>query len=112
MIVPFAPGGPTDVIARVVAQKLSEAWRHQVVVDNRAGAGGNIGMGLAANATADGYTIAVVSSSLRRQSVALREDSVRPVQELRAGHQYRGLAQRVRRAPVGAGENACRTWSR
>ena len=63
MIVPFAPGGPTDVIARVVAQKLSEAWNSQVVVDNRAGAGGNIGMGLAATAPADGYTIAVVSSS-------------------------------------------------
>ncbi len=63
MIVPFAPGGPTDVIARVVAAKLSEAWGNQVVVDNRAGAGGNIGMGLAANAPADGYTIAVVSSS-------------------------------------------------
>jgi tripartite-type tricarboxylate transporter receptor subunit TctC len=63
MIVPFAPGGPTDVIARVVAAKLSEAWKEQVVVDNRAGAGGNIGMGMAANATPDGYTIAVVSSS-------------------------------------------------
>jgi tripartite-type tricarboxylate transporter receptor subunit TctC len=63
MIVPFAPGGPTDVIARVIAQKLSEAWTHQVVVDNRAGAGGNIGMGLAATALPDGYTILIVSSS-------------------------------------------------
>jgi tripartite-type tricarboxylate transporter receptor subunit TctC len=63
MIVPFAPGGPTDVIARVVAQKLGEAWNEQVVVDNRAGAGGNIGMGLAANAPADGYTLLMVSSS-------------------------------------------------
>ena len=63
MIVPFAPGGPTDVIARVVAQKLSEAWNQQVVVDNRAGAGGNIGMGLAANSAADGYTLLMVSSS-------------------------------------------------
>jgi len=63
MIVPFAPGGPTDVIARVVAQKLGEAWNEQVVVDNRAGAGGNIGMGLAANASGDGYTLLMVSSS-------------------------------------------------
>lgn len=63
MIVPFAPGGPTDVIARVIAQKLSEAWGRQVVVDNRAGAGGNIGMGLAAAAPPDGYTILIVSSS-------------------------------------------------
>ena len=63
MIVPFAPGGPTDVIARVVAIKLSEAFGQQVVIDNRAGDGGNIGMGMAANATPDGYTIVVVSSS-------------------------------------------------
>jgi tripartite-type tricarboxylate transporter receptor subunit TctC len=63
MIVPFAPGGPTDVISRTIAQKLTEAWGQQVVVDNRAGAGGNIGMGLAAQALPDGYTILVVSSS-------------------------------------------------
>lgn len=63
LIVPFAPGGPTDVIARLVAQRLSEAWGQQVVVDNRAGAGGNIGMGMGASAAADGYTITMVSSS-------------------------------------------------
>ena len=63
MIVPFAAGGPTDVIARVVAQKLTEGLGQQVVVDNRAGAGGNLGMGLAASAPADGYTLIVVSSS-------------------------------------------------
>jgi tripartite-type tricarboxylate transporter receptor subunit TctC len=63
MIVPFAPGGPTDVIARLVSIKLSESFGEQVVVDNRAGAGGNIGMGIAANATPDGHTILVVSSS-------------------------------------------------
>lgn len=63
LIVPFAPVGPTDVIARLVGQKLTEAWGQQVVVDNRAGAGGNIGMGIAASAPADGYTILFVSSS-------------------------------------------------
>ena len=63
MIVPFAPGGPTDVIARILAAKLLAIFHQQVVVDNRAGAGGNIGIGLAANATADGYTVLVVSSS-------------------------------------------------
>jgi tripartite-type tricarboxylate transporter receptor subunit TctC len=63
MIVPFAPGGSTDVIARLIGQKLSEVWGQQVVIDNRAGAGGNIGMGLAAHANPDGHTILAVSSS-------------------------------------------------
>jgi tripartite-type tricarboxylate transporter receptor subunit TctC len=63
LIVPFAPGGPTDTIARVVAPRLGEALHQQVIIDNRAGAGGNIGMGLAANATPDGHTLVLVSSS-------------------------------------------------
>ena len=64
IIVPFPPGGPTDVIARFVGQKMTDSWGQQVVVDNRSGAGGNVGMGLAANATPDGHTILFVSSSL------------------------------------------------
>jgi tripartite-type tricarboxylate transporter receptor subunit TctC len=63
IIVPFPPIGPTDEVARLVAHKLTEAWKQQVVVDNRSGAGGNIGMGIAANAPADGYTVLFVSSS-------------------------------------------------
>jgi tripartite-type tricarboxylate transporter receptor subunit TctC len=63
IIVPFAAGGPTDVVARLIAQKLSERLGQQFVVDNQPGAGGNIGMGNAAKATPDGYTIIVVSSS-------------------------------------------------
>jgi tripartite-type tricarboxylate transporter receptor subunit TctC len=63
IIVPFAPGAATDIISRVLAQKMTETWGQQVVVDNRGGAGGNIGMGLAANAAGDGYTILFVSSS-------------------------------------------------
>jgi tripartite-type tricarboxylate transporter receptor subunit TctC len=63
-IVPFPAGGPTDVIARLFTQKMSEAWGQQIVVDNRSGAGGNIGMGIAAQAAPDGYTMLFVSSSL------------------------------------------------
>lgn len=63
LIVPFAPGGPTDIIGRLVSTRLGEALRQQLIVDNRAGAGGNIGMGLAANATPDGHTLILVSSS-------------------------------------------------
>jgi tripartite-type tricarboxylate transporter receptor subunit TctC len=62
MIVTFAAGGPTDVIGRVIAQKVSEAWGHQVVVENIAGGGGNIGVAAALRAPADGYTIVAVST--------------------------------------------------
>jgi len=57
MIVPFAPGGASDFVARIMAPKLSELLGEQIVVDNRPGASGNIGMEVAARAPADGYTI-------------------------------------------------------
>lgn len=57
LIVPFAPGGPNDVLGRIVAQKLSAQLGHQVVVDNRSGAGGSTGTAVAGNATPDGYTL-------------------------------------------------------
>ena len=55
-VVSFAAGGSNDIMARLVGQKLSESMGQQVVVDNRAGAGGNIGMGLAAQASPDGFS--------------------------------------------------------
>src|SRR5450759_1558774 len=63
MIVPFAPGGPADIMARLLAQKLSERFGKQFYVVNQGGAGGNIGMGNAAHAEPDGYTLVLVSSS-------------------------------------------------
>jgi tripartite-type tricarboxylate transporter receptor subunit TctC len=63
IIVPFAAGGPTDVVARLVGQKLSERLGQQFIVENQGGAGGNIGMGAATRAAGDGYTILFVSSS-------------------------------------------------
>jgi tripartite-type tricarboxylate transporter receptor subunit TctC len=59
IIVPFAPGGPTDVFARLMAQKLSEQVGTQFYVENIVGAGGNIGTGRAAQSTPDGYTVLV-----------------------------------------------------
>jgi len=63
IIVPFAPGGASDVIARLLAAKLSDSLGQTVVVDNRPGAGANIGIGLAAKSPADGYTLLVASSA-------------------------------------------------
>ena len=57
LIVPFPPAGTTDLLARAVAQKLSESWGQQVVVDNHPGAGGNIGSDIVAKASPDGYTL-------------------------------------------------------
>jgi tripartite-type tricarboxylate transporter receptor subunit TctC len=63
IIVPFTAGGPTDVMARLIGHKLAERLGQQFVVENIGGAGGNIGMGNAARAAGDGYTILFVSSS-------------------------------------------------
>lgn len=57
IIVTFPPGGPSDFVARALGQKLTEAWGHQVVVDNRGGAGGVVGVEAAARASPDGYTL-------------------------------------------------------
>jgi tripartite-type tricarboxylate transporter receptor subunit TctC len=60
VIVPYAPGGPTDVFGRLISQKLSEHFGRQFYVENVGGAGGNIGMGQGARAAPDGYTIVIV----------------------------------------------------
>jgi tripartite-type tricarboxylate transporter receptor subunit TctC len=62
-IAPFVPGAGTDTTARTIAQKLSEAWGQQVIVDNRTGAAGTIGVDLTAKAVPDGYTICLISAS-------------------------------------------------
>ena len=57
MIVPFSPGGTSDTLARILGQKMTEAWGQQVVVEGRPGASGIIGTEVAARAPADGYTL-------------------------------------------------------
>jgi len=64
LIVSFGTGGSVDVVARLVGQKLSEAWHQQVVIDNRPGAGGNLSAEIAARAAPDGYTLYMSSASL------------------------------------------------
>lgn len=64
IIVPFSPGGATDIVTRIVAQRFIDVWGQTIVVDNRAGAGGNIGGELAAKANPDGYTLFMTSGSI------------------------------------------------
>jgi len=81
LIVPFPPAGQTDVVARVVAQKLSEAFGQQVVVDNRPGAAGNIGVDIGVKSPADGYTMLQVSTSYAG-NVALYKLTYDPVNDV------------------------------
>ena len=62
LIVPFPPGGPNDIIARVIGQRMSELTKQPVVIDNRGGQGGVLGTDAVAKATPDGYTIAISSA--------------------------------------------------
>jgi tripartite-type tricarboxylate transporter receptor subunit TctC len=73
LIVPFPPGGPNDLIARVVGQKMSEILKQQVVIDNRGGAGGALGTDVVAKAPPDGHTIAISSSGALAISMSLQE---------------------------------------
>jgi tripartite-type tricarboxylate transporter receptor subunit TctC len=63
IVAPFAPGGGTDFIARIAAQKLTEATKQQFIVDNRPGAGGTIGVEVTVKSPADGYTLAIIATS-------------------------------------------------
>jgi tripartite-type tricarboxylate transporter receptor subunit TctC len=87
VIVPFAPGGGSDITARQVSQKFSQAFKHQFVVDNRGGAAGLIGMELTAKSPPDGYTIMIMSGSFSATSATHRPafdpiNSIGPVAEV------------------------------
>ena len=68
MVVPFPPGGGTDIFARAVAQKLNEAWAVPVIVENRGGANGSIGAGYVAQSKPDGHTALAACRTQHRQA--------------------------------------------
>ena len=81
LIVPFAPGGGTDIVARLLAQKLTEAFGQNVIVDNRAGGGGTLGVETTVRATPDGYTAIIMSGSYATNA-AIYKLSYDPVNDI------------------------------
>ena len=82
MIVPFAAGGPTDIYARIVAEQLSNIWNQQVVIDNKGGAGSNIGNAFVAHSGPDGYTLLFGTSSLASNGALYRSLDYSPTTDL------------------------------
>jgi tripartite-type tricarboxylate transporter receptor subunit TctC len=83
LIVPFPPGGPNDIIARTVGQRMSEILKQPIVIDNRGGQGGVVGTDVVAKATPDGYTIAITSSGALAISPSMEKvayDTLRDLQ--------------------------------
>jgi tripartite-type tricarboxylate transporter receptor subunit TctC len=81
LIVPFAPGAAQDLTGRLVAQKLTEAWQQQVIVDNRPGAGSSIGAELAARSVADGYTLLLANEALAINATLMRKLPFDPLKD-------------------------------
>jgi tripartite-type tricarboxylate transporter receptor subunit TctC len=82
IVVPVAAGGPTDTVARVLADQLSKIWGHQVVVENKGGAGTNLGNEMVARADPDGYTVLFATSSLALNRTLYRSLSYDPLADL------------------------------
>lgn len=81
IVVPFAPGGPNDILARLIGQKLTEAWGQQVIADNRPGGGTVIGTEVVTKSPADGYTLLMVSTS-HTSNPSLRKLPYHPIRDL------------------------------
>lgn len=82
MVVPIAAGGPTDTNARIVAEQLSKIWPQQAVIDNKAGAGTNIGNAFVAHSDPDGYTLLYGTSSLASNGALYRSLDYNPITDL------------------------------
>jgi len=81
-ILPFPPGGPTDILGRIIGQKLAERLGQPLIPENRPGSGGNIGIELAAQAKPDGYTIVLTTSTLAISPSLYKKMNYDPVKDL------------------------------
>jgi tripartite-type tricarboxylate transporter receptor subunit TctC len=81
MVAPFTAGGPVDIVARIVANGLTEIWKQQVVVENRTGAGGNIGAEAVAKSAPDGYTLLLTSPSFVLAPAVYKKIGFRPLED-------------------------------
>ena len=108
LIVPVPPGGSTDALARIISVRLGESLHQQIVIDNRAGAGGNIAMGVAAKSTPDGHVLLIVSSNFVVNPSLYAQVPYNSDQRLRAGDLHCERAQSARRASVRECKNSQR----
>ena len=99
LIVPFPAGGPNDIIARIVGQRMSELTKQPVIIDNRGGAGGALGTDAVAKAAPDGYTIGIVNCGALAINQSMEKVAVRDAEGSRAGD-----ARRHRAGDAGGGE--------
>jgi tripartite-type tricarboxylate transporter receptor subunit TctC len=108
MIVPFPAGGPADLVARMLSAKLPETWGQPLVVENRGGAGGNIGTAAVARAAPDGYTILLTTSGLMSNPGLYKDAGFDPVRDFAPVTVVGNSATIVVRHPSLAGVNTMR----
>ena len=104
LILPFPPGGPSDILGRALAQKLTEQIGQQVIADNRPGAGGNLGLELTAKAPPDGYTMVLSLAAHLAQSRRCTRSSTTSRRTSRRSSLVALIQNVVARASFGAGE--------
>ncbi len=104
LVVPFPPGGSTDIVGRVVADGLSKELGQPVVIENRGGAGGTVGTAVVAKAAPDGHTLAIGTTSTHAVGPATLQGRVRPGEGICADHTGGGDALCARRQQQRAGQ--------
>ena len=112
MVVPFPAGGPADLVARLLSAKLPEIWGQPLVVENRGGAGGNIGTAVVARSSADGYTLLLTTSGLMSNPSLYKDIGFDPVKDFAPVTVVGNSATILVRHPSLAGVNTMRDVER